>query len=504
MTIPLWKDFSYKSHQTTGIEWMTHQEEDPNLPGGFLCDEMGLGKTIEILGLVMTRPVNRTLVLCPLSVVSQWRSLAKKCKLNVFVLSEEGYKWQSAKSKLYANRPNIYILHYDCAIRHTNLTDPFIWDRIVYDEAHRLINRTSRIHLRMKEISASVRWIVTATPVVNDLSDIKSLLLVLGHDVESLPRTRDELLPLIQQKALCRTVDELRPMLPELPQEESTHIHTIPFQNQEEQQFYRSIQGKIVERLNILMEEGSDQWAILKLLLLLRQISVHPQIYINARKKENKNYNRENWIGDSSKFAHLKNLIHNQSHHHHRWIIFCHFHDEMDILATTLSSMPRVKQVQIYSGGLTQAQRDEVIRNTHSPLSDEKTTDVLIVQLQSGSVGLNLQHFDRIVFLSPWWTAALMDQAVGRAVRIGQTKRVEVHHIRLEEEAVMNIDAIMISKVDTKREMCNWFLDNASRGSIELDEENDSIYDDNYNDEDVNTPNSQNNVSVDSENEDPI
>lgn len=505
MITPLWKEFTYKPHQIDGIEWMIHQEEDEDLPGGFLCDEMGLGKTIEVLGLVVSRPVNRTLVLCPLAVVSQWRCLAKKCKLNVFTLSDEGYKWQSAKSKIYANRPNLYVLHYDCAIRHTNLTDPFIWDRIVFDEAHRLINRSSRLHLRMKEISANVKWIVTATPVVNDLSDIKSLLLILGHNQENMPRSRDELLPIIQEKAICRTVDELRPVLPELPQEESTHIHTIPFQNQEEQLFYRSIQGKIVERLNILMEEGSDQWAILKLLLLLRQISVHPQIYINARKKENTQYSRKDWEGDSSKFAHLKNIIQSQSQGQHRWIIFCHFHDEMDILASALSQLSRVKQVQIYSGGLSQSQRDDVIKNTHTPLTEEKTTDVLIVQLQAGSVGLNLQHFDRIVFLSPWWTAALMDQAVGRAVRIGQTKQVEVHHIRLEEESALNIDAIMISKVDTKREICNWFLDSASRGNIKMNpEDNESVYTNDEENMNVNPQYSATNVNVNSESEDPI
>ena len=509
MPNPLWKEFSYKSHQLTGIEWMTHQEQDDMLPGGFLCDEMGLGKTIEILGLALSNPKPRTLILCPLAVVSQWTAIAKKCKFNVFTLSDEAYKWKSAKSKIYLNRSSLYILHYDCAIRHKNMTDPFIWDRIVFDEAHRLINRTSRLHKAMKEIRGNIRWVVTATPVVNDLSDIKSLLLILGMPEEHLPIARDQLLPFIRQKAICRTVEELRETLPELPSEERTHIHTIPFQSQEEQNFYRSIQGKIVERLNILMEEGSDQWAILKLLMLLRQISVHPQVYINARKKENKYYTRNDWPQDSSKFSHLKNLIHGQSHHQHRWIIFCHFHDEMELLANSLKHLPRVSQVQIYSGSLSQAQRDEVIRNTNKPLTDEKSTDVLIIQLQSGSVGLNLQHFDRIIFLSPWWTAALMDQAVGRAVRIGQTKRVEVHHIRLEEEASLNIDAMMISKVDAKREMCNWFLDNASRGDLTTNPlDNDSyISDDDTNT--VTTPrilyNNQSRIAnYDSESEDPV
>lgn len=260
-------------------------------------------------------------------------------------------------------------------------------------------------------------------------------------------------------------------MMPELPKEEITHVHTLPFESQEERDFYRSIQGKLVERLNVLMEEGSDQWAILKLLLLLRQISVHPQVYINARKRESKYYVRQDWKGDSTKFTALKNLIEKEALDSHRWIIFSHFHDEMELLATSLKQLPRVRRVQIYSGKQTQDERDEIVQRSKEDLPEEKNTEILIVQLQSGSVGLNLQHFDRIAFLSPWWTAALMDQAVGRAVRIGQESQVEVHHFRLEEEKSMNIDNMMIQKVEQKRELCDWFLETASRGLVEEEED---------------------------------
>ncbi len=142
----------------------------------------------------------------------------------------------------------------------------------------------------------------------------------------------------------------------------------------------------------------------------------------------------------------------------------------MELLASSLKELPRVRRVQIYSGKQTQEERDEIVQKSKDDLDEQKNTEILIVQLQSGSVGLNLQHFDRIAFLSPWWTAALMDQAVGRAVRIGQENQVEVHHFRLEEEKSMNIDKMMIEKVEQKREMCDWFLETASRG-MEMEEE---------------------------------
>jgi SNF2 family DNA or RNA helicase len=79
----------------------------------------------------------------------------------------------------------------------------------------------------------------------------------------------------------------------------------------------------------------------------------------------------------------------------------------------------------------------------------------MIIQLQAGGVGLNLQEYDRIIFMSPWWTSALMDQAIARAVRMGQKKVVKVFHLLLavEQSAAYNIDKIMNDKAEEKRYM---------------------------------------------------
>ena len=94
---------------------------------------------------------------------------------------------------------------------------------------------------------------------------------------------------------------------------------------------------------------------------------------------------------------------------------------------------------------------------------------VLLLQLQSGGVGLNLQHFSKVIFMSPWWTAALMDQAIGRAVRIGQKDKVEVSLLILKEEESMNIDETMLSKVEEKRSILHGIFLHANKGEIEED-----------------------------------
>jgi SNF2 family DNA or RNA helicase len=190
----------------------------------------------------------------------------------------------------------------------------------------------------------------------------------------------------------------------------------------------------------------------------LRQISIHPQVYIGARKKEWRTYGRPDWDDPSTKFVKLKELIERQSSVPHRWLVFCHFHEEMELLQDYLMmECPLIRECSLYHGGMSQKEREEALETSKEMLIGNQQ-EVLLVQLQSGGVGLNLQHCDRIVFMGPWWTAALMDQAIGRAVRIGQTEQVEVHRLILKEEASMNIDKKMLMAAERKRDLCTRFL----------------------------------------------
>lgn len=459
---PLWPSFEYRPHQAAAIEWMRTQEEDPYLPGGLLCDEMGLGKTMEVLGLIKNTKVSMNLLISPLAVLEQWTEAAVRSGINVFRMS---YKrdWEAIGTHT-KKTTFLFITHYDFAMRHNDELMTTVWHRIILDEAHRICNERTLLFEAIHQIPAKNKWALTATPIINGLPNANALFQFLGMDKTQIPQSTKRLAPIIFEKTLCRTVAELRPMIPSLPQKEVIHYHTLPFSTKDERDFYRGIQGAAVRRWTALQEEGAGRMAILKLLLVLRQISVHPQVYINACRRNIPYYTRTDWPLDSTKFSKIKSLLTEQSEEPHKWLIFANFHDEMDMIQTTLRSLPRVKRVQTYSGRQTQAQREAILEKTKEPL-DEQSTEVLILQLQSGSVGLNLQHFDRIIFISPWWTKALMDQAIGRAVRIGQKGVVQVHHIHLEEETrpdLISIDKLMNDKAAAKGELCKWFLDSAN------------------------------------------
>jgi SNF2 family DNA or RNA helicase len=189
------------------------------------------------------------------------------------------------------------------------------------------------------------------------------------------------------------------------------------------------------------------------MLLRLRQLSVHPQVYIASKRRKGP-YPRPDWTNPSTKFTAIQEIMEQardeQSSGPHKFIIFCQFHDEMTLLHQFLTEQALVKEdhILMYHGGMNYAERAACLKRS----KETTETTVLLLQLQAGGVGLNLQEYDRIIFVSPYWTSALMDQAVARAVRMGQKKVVHVYHLALiTEKEGINIDNMVNEKADGKR-----------------------------------------------------
>ncbi|MCM8525654.1 MAG: SWF/SNF helicase family protein, partial [Lentisphaeraceae bacterium] len=65
---------------------------------------------------------------------------------------------------------------------------------------------------------------------------------------------------------------------------------------------------------------------------------------------------------------------------------------------------------------------------------------LMLISLKAGGFGLNLTAADFVLHLDPWWNPAVEEQASARAIRIGQTKKVNVLRFisasTIEEEIV--------------------------------------------------------------------
>ena len=458
---PLWTGFAYKPHQIKGVEWMLGREKD-SPAGGILCDEMGLGKTIQMLGLLKEAGRGDTLLLAPVAVLSQWEETAKRCNIAVFraATGQRYVEWKPVGVVL-PGAPRLHIIGYESAKARRELVRSRIWSRLICDEAHRAAPKNG-IHAMVKDITATSRWFLTATPIVNGLQDLTHLLELLG--VEKASSVSGDIAGL-QKYIMARTMDDLRASIPDAPPKPVETKVSLPFSTEEESEFYKGMSGVIVKRWKALQSEAGGTLLRLQLFLRLRQLSLHPQIYISARRKAlGALYERPDWVGSSTKFEAIQDLVKKglSDAKPHKWIIFCHFHPEMELLAEAMKAMPSVRNVWTYNGTLNMAERKAVLDASLEPVEAGRA-DVLLIQLQSGGVGLNLQHFDRIIFSGPWWTSALMEQAIGRAVRIGQTEVVQVYHLLLQEEEAINIDSVMREKAESKGKLCRTVLEAACR-----------------------------------------
>jgi len=505
---PLWPTFTYFQHQLDGIRWMLDKERNgtsvldrdgghTTVYGGFQCDDMGLGKTIQIVSTMLHHPLSKTLLLAPMAMLDTWADICMKAGMAVYLVGPTGWERKAHKGPVVPGRGRIavYVANYEKLYHSLSLfsqrKSPILWDRIVLDEAHKIRNGNGEIARCARLIRAPIRWAVTGTPLVNSLKDVVSLLAFIGVPHSPLYLWESRYRTMLPELLLHRSLDSLRHVIQGAPPVPEIHELVLPFVSHAEAEFYEGVQcgtapqkedGKAAKKADALLQkyqhEQLSSIETFKLLLRLRQLSTHIQVYINAKRRENPAYDRADWVGPSTKMAKIKDIMLTDSpsgdaiqmnlapskedgvvdlsitvNTCHKYIIFCQFHDEMSLLREFLlaEGLAAEENILMYHGGLTQSERAEVLRR--SKASTETT--VLLLQLHAGGTGLNLQYCDRIIFMSPWWTDALNQQAIARAVRIGQTRVVKIYHLTLaiEKDSILNIDRLINDKAEQKRKM---------------------------------------------------
>jgi len=465
---PTWPGAVYAQHQEEGIQWMLNQELNgysvPNsdyvVRGGILGDEMGLGKTIQSLALIVNGQGKNSLIIGPIAVCKQWEEAALKCGVNVFIIEKS--RWIQKGRKVLGGK-NVYIGHYDKAVSDLNV---FLGigklDRIILDEAHRIRNTKTATFKKIIKLEARYKWALTATPIVNKHEDAIAYLRFIGFKIEN-PGWYSKYRDWVTAVYMARTLDSCEaPAGLSMPPEAMSETLILDFTSQEEREIYDGILNDIESKWRCAkaLKGQAYQLAKFSVLLRLRQISVNPQIYIKAREKEAFGWTGPRFDMPSRKFEEISHLLRdsNENAVGNRWIIFCQFREEMTMLSEYLKVFPFVGNVLEYHGGLSMKEREEAIKDSKI-VSDEAKQDVFLIQLQAGGTGLNLQHYDRVIFISPWWTSALLEQAQGRAVRIGQKEQVKVYWLKLKaEEEHFSIDDFMLNKVVEKKELATEFL----------------------------------------------
>ena len=490
---PLWDGLTYFEHQVRGILWMLNLERKGHLcpkfgpfkipvrvHGGFLGDEMGAGKTIQILGVIAQNRalVKRTLVIVPKAVVKNWTDNAVRAGFCVYNIIGTGgaARWHQMEASKATCTTEVYVCSYPSLIYKPHLTvtsnessnssssssssAPIRWDRVVFDEAHVFRNHQTKLYKEVMEIVKGVRyrWVVTATPIVNKPKDAVSLLAVVG-----VPATGGRIWnetyyrPLLPILVLHRSMDSLRAVVSEMPAKPDIHDVILPFMNSHEEEYYLMLQ-LMTKQMERLFRQGRAAQG-LELLLRLRQCSLSPELVPEDLVDK---YEVGEWPAGmpSSKMSKIREMV--LAEPAKKFLVFCWFRAEMDLIADMLEG--EGINVEQYHGALSEAQRNDVLDKARKP-----ECQVLLIQIRSGGVGLNLQEFNRVVFTSPYWTCAMMDQAIGRAVRIGQKETVQVYHLLMKTDIGRNIDTMTTQIAEAKRAMGEAFFAAADGDDLDVD-----------------------------------
>jgi SNF2 family DNA or RNA helicase len=94
-------------------------------------------------------------------------------------------------------------------------------------------------------------------------------------------------------------------------------------------------------------------------------------------------------------------------------------------------------------------------------------SDVFLISLKAGGVGLNLTAADTVIIFDPWWNPAVEEQAIDRAHRIGQDKAVFVYRL----VASGTIEEKMDELKARKRALADSLFDRDGRVASALTEE---------------------------------
>jgi len=324
--------------------------------------------------------------------------------------------------------------------------------RVVLDEGHAIRNgrKTARwMHAMKVAVRATCRWILSATPVQNGLDDWKNLCWWLRTKCRA--GAFDELAETIM---LRRTMAQLRSAIAALPPAPRfiNHDLTIPLGAAE----YRLFQTLCNQLESVIDSRSVSALIKLELYLRIQQFLVHPQVYVESmRNKFGRAYPRPDWAGTATKWSAVMSELEKGVKDSVGQIVFCNFRKEIDMASAAAADMGAT--VFVIRGGMGVVAVGEAVKGARAACA-EGLPVVIVVQIVSGGVGLNLQFCKRILFLSQHWNPAVVHQAVGRAVRIGQRSAVEVHTFRVIDDVMDNMDRKMVEshsrKIDDARELC--------------------------------------------------
>jgi superfamily II DNA or RNA helicase len=408
-----------RPYQKAGYNWLRFLNEFRL--GGCLADDMGLGKTVQTLTLLQSEKEKgnsgTSLLIMPTSLLYNWEMEAAKFTPELKILTYTGTNRNKDIERF--SKYDIVLTSYGITRLDIESLQKFHFNYLILDESQVIKNPSSNIAKAVLQLKSRFKLTLTGTPLENTTLDLWSQMTFINPGLLGgqtffkneyqvpIEKRQDEaktkkLNAIIKPFVLRRLKSQVATDLPEKV-ENIYYSHLTPAQEEkyeEAKSFYRH---KI---LDLIEKEGlnNSRITILEGLTKLRQLSNHPRMVDTHYK------------GDSGKLEDLSHMIENALLEGHKLLVFSQFVKHLEIVREFLDSR---KIDFAYLDGSSMDRKDQVEKFNKDP-----NLKIFLISIKAGGLGLNLTEADYVFILDPWWNPAVEQQAIDRAHRIGQKKKV--------------------------------------------------------------------------------
>ena len=418
-----------RPYQKEGFNFLCHLTA--TRLGGILADDMGLGKTLQTLcWLAWLRERNSknpkpALVICPASVLHNWRREAERFTphLKVLVLQSG-----AARHNLRKQIPqhDIIVTNYALLRRDLEELQKFPFCAVILDEAQFIKNPTAQVTQSVKQLKSGQRLALTGTPLENRLMDLWSItdfiqpgyLGTQEHFTQTYePKAEGEGGVDAQRIARRRLSAKLRPlMMRRLKQQVAKDLpdrievrRDCELGESQRKLYLAELRRSRDQVMQVVVEKGLSKSKIhvLAALTRLRQICCHPKLVGND--------------SVSGKTDTLFELLEPLMQEGQKVLIFSQFVQMLRLLETECKA--RSISTHMLTGETKE--RQTVVQN----FQDDQKAAVFLLSLRAAGTGLNLTNASYVVLYDPWWNPAVEAQAIDRSHRIGQTRTVNAFRL---------------------------------------------------------------------------
>jgi superfamily II DNA or RNA helicase len=448
-----------RPYQEQGYKWLKYLYEK-NL-GGCLADDMGLGKTLQTITLlqhVYQKKNAPSLIVMPKSLIFNWEKEVEKFAPNLSFYTFYG----NNRDMTEALKSNLIFTTYAMLRTSIEVLKEEKFCYVILDESQNIKNSATQASKAVMLLQAKHRLALSGTPVENNLAELYSLFRFLSPAMFGTAENFNQqyLIPIQKNNDPAATNDLRRKIFPfllrrlkkdvltELPDkiEQTLYVEMSEPQAKLYEQRRRYYKEAIEQQVAMKGIQGS-QFFVFQAMNELRQIASIPESHSDGKI-------------ESPKLELLIEQLTDAVSNRHKVLVFANYLDAIELISEKLSEQ------QIEHVTMTGSTKDR--QKVVDQFQNDPNCKVFLLTLKTGGTGLNLTAADMVFIFDPWWNKAAENQAIDRAHRMGQSKKVFSYKII----AKATIEEKMIQLQEQKSELFNAIIsaDSASLKSFSQDD----------------------------------